>query len=76
MLVIATDPGKRGLMRKARSRERWTLSARIGLGRTSFRTLCGLLGHGESPLARAASNSVRATCSAFLVAAAPTGFAS
>ena len=39
-------------------------------------TVCGLLGHGEIPLARAASNSVRATCSAFSVAAAPTGFAS
>jgi hypothetical protein len=44
--------------------------------RDFLRTICGLLGHGESPLARAASNSVRATCSAFSVAAAPTGFAS
>lgn len=41
-----------------------------------LRTVCGLLGHGESPLAMAASNSVRATCSAFSVAAAPTDFAS
>lgn len=41
-----------------------------------LRTICGPLGHGEIPLARAASNSVRATCSAFSVAAAPTGFAS
>ena len=47
------------------------------LSRPDFlRTVCGLLGHGEIPLARAASNSVRATCSAFSVAAAPTGFAS
>ena len=34
-----------------------------------------LLGHVVIPLARAASNSVRATCSRCLVAAAPTGFA-
>lgn len=47
---------------------------RVRLG--FLRTVCGLLGHGEMPLARAASNSVRATCSAFSVAAAPTGFAS
>ncbi len=33
-------------------------------------------GHGESPRSMAASNSVLATCSAFSVAAAPTGFAS
>lgn len=38
--------------------------------------VCGLLGHSEIPLARVASNSVRATCVAFSVAAAPTGFAS
>jgi hypothetical protein len=41
-----------------------------------LRTVCGLPGHGDSPRARAASNSVRATCSAFSVAAAPTGLAS
>jgi hypothetical protein len=51
----------------------------VGEGRSRLdflRTVFGLLGHGEIPMARAASNSVRATCSAFSVAAAPTGFAS
>src|SRR5690625_4251421 len=41
-----------------------------------LRTVCGPLGHVDRPLARAASNSVRATCSAFSVAAAPPGLAS
>ena len=35
-----------------------------------------LVDHREIPRARAASNRVRATCSAFSVAEAPTGFAS
>ena len=51
---------------------RWRRTVSAGLLADCLRTA----GQVERPLVRAASNSVRATCSAFSVAAAPTGFAS
>jgi hypothetical protein len=56
-------------------RDHWTSPTTVGSAGLLAHS-CGLLGHSESPLARAASSNVRATCSAFAVAAAPTGFAS
>ena len=67
---IGTAPGQVSDLRTAITQE----PADVLLA--DSRTNCGPLGHRESPRARAASNSVRATCSAFSVAAAPTGFAS
>ena len=51
---------------------RWRRTVSAGLLADCLRTA----GQVERPLVRAASNSVRATCPAFSVAAAPTGFAS
>jgi len=73
----------RGRIVSARERDAagsgaFTAIERMGTVGSAFipRTVCELPSHGEIPLASAASNSVRATCSAFSVAAAPTGFAS